>query len=310
MFSGRRPPPFWLVLLLGLVEAFTLRWAFGLHGSGDASGAPEPPVFLAFWGLFALVIGWIATGLQAAGHVTLQILAWSVNVLWAFARTIANAGIAVGRALVVAVKSVWDFSKLTYSSVLKPAWLKFWRFIESVQRTLERIFEPVFSFLDRIRTWVLRIYENFVRPILDMIDVARRALRVLSALGIDWARALERKLAELEEKIQLPFTFVLGKINEIVNIVNRVVTADGLFQRLAYIRTLERDMRYAGRAIVNWREHPITKAEFDQTRDKLKPKTIEQLEAEARQHIDGTGGPRSGLITEMVQHWTHQIERR
>lgn len=310
MFGRRPAPPFWFVLLLGLTESLFLRWVLELHGAGAPSPAPAPPVALAFWALFGLVVGWIWTGVQVAGRVTLQVLSWSVQALWAFARAVANAGIAVGKAVIQLGKGAWDFFVLTYENVIKPLALQVKKFVDWAVKWSHKVFDPIFQFLDRVRGWVLRVYSDYVRPVLDIIDVTRRMLRVLASLGFDWARTLEQKLAQLEEKIQLPFTFILAKINEIVNLVNRIATVDGLLQRLALIRSFERDIRYAARAIHNWRSAPFSQADSDALKASVKTLTVQQAEAQAHMHIMGTGGRRANLINEMVQHWTIQIERQ
>jgi hypothetical protein len=70
--------------------------------------------------------------------------------------------------------------------------------------------------------------------------------RILSSLGLGWARKLDAYLGQLEDKIQRPFQFLLAKINEVINVVNRIVTLDGLIQRVALIRSLARDYKFAG----------------------------------------------------------------
>lgn len=291
-----------VMVLLAAAESFTVRWLVGGHGVGGVTPSPSTPVTLAFWPLIGLVVGWIWTGVQVAAKVTLTALSWSVNVLWAFARSVANAGIAIGKSLISATRSLWDALKFTYTDILKPAWDQFWRFIDWAKRTLQNIFEPVFQFLDKIRGYVLQFYEDYVRPVLDIIDVTRRFLRVLAALGIEWARTLERKLAELEARIELPFRLVLSAINEIVNIVNRVVTADGLFQRLAYVRTLERDIVYAVRVFNNSQSKPLTDDERRTAVDGVVYKSGAAVLNETRVYV-GTGqGPRASSVDEWTTH--------
>lgn len=306
----RPAPPLWFLLLLAIAEGLITRALFGGIGAGDGSASPAPPLSLAWWAVVMLVASWVWTGVQVAGRITLQILAWSVKVLWAFATAINNAAVAIGRAFVEFGRKAWDFIQATYERVLRPAWLKFWEWFDNTRRWLESVFRPVLEFLDRIRSYVLRFYETYVRPILDVIGMARRVLGILASLGLDWAQKLDEKLRWLEEKIEAPFRIAIAKINEAIGIINRVVTADGLFQRLAYVRTLERDMRYLNRAFANWRSKPTLDADFQATKKKLAAKTPAELERDAVAHIDGTGGPRAALISEMVQHWTIQIERR
>lgn len=306
MFGRRPPPPFWFVLLLGIAEALLLRWLSEVHGAGGVpSHTPAPPA-LAFWFLFGLVIGWIWTGVQVAGRITLQVLAWSVQALWAFARAIANASIAVGKAVIELGKGAWDFFVLTYENVIKPLAMQVKKFVDWAVKWSHKVFDPIFQFLDRIRGWVLRVYNDYVRPVLDIIDVTRRALRILASLGIEWARTLDNKLGQLEEKIQQPFTLILGKINELVNFVNRIATADGLFQRLAFIRSLERDIKYAVNAWHNSQSKPLTDDDRRTAIDGLKYKSGAEVLRETKTYLATGQGPRASSVDE----WVVDLRRR
>lgn len=309
MLRGPRAP-LWFVFVLAVAEALVWRYLAGDPGSSELRGGDSPDVQVAFWQLVLLVAGYVWQGIQIAGEITLKILAWSVKLLWAFAVAINNAAIAVGKALVFLAKQAWVFLRDTYTHVLRPMWEKFWNWFDRFRGWLDRTFGPIFRFLERIRKYVLDFYDKWVRPILDAIGIARKVLGVLSSLGLEWARALDRKLREIEEAIQKPFRDVVRLINEAIGVLNRVVTADGLFQRVALIRTIERDMRYIGRAFVNWRSAPVTPQQRDAVKGLLKPRPIEELRREAVAHIEGTGGPRAGLIREMVIVWTQEIERR
>jgi hypothetical protein len=240
----RPPPPLWFVLLLGVAEALAVRALTGSIGVGEGEGSPAPPLSLAFWPFLILVASWIWTGIQVAGRITLQILAYSVKLLWAFATRIQSALIAVGRTLIDVGKQAWRFLRWTYTDVLQPAWRQFWKWFDQLRKWLDKTFGPTLRFLDAVRTHILKFYDKWVRPILDVIGFARQVLGILASLGLEWARELDRKLRWLEEKIDAPFRLVLAKLNEIIGIVNRVVTADGLFQRVALLRSTFRDANY------------------------------------------------------------------
>lgn len=304
-----RPAPLWFVLVLVVAEALLWRWLLEATGAGSTPSDPAPPVALAFWGFVSLVAGFIFKGAQVAAKIALAALQWSVKALWAFASSTYNAVVALGRQFIRGVREAWEFLRNTYDHVLKPAWSKFWGWIQQLQGWLERTFGPVFEWLERVRKWVLDFYNVYVRPILDAIGIARRVLNVLASLGIEWARALDRKLAELEEKIEAPFRLAIAKLNEVIGIVNRVVTLDGLFQRLALIRSIERDMRYVGRAFVNWRSRPITQNDFDELKAR-----VGQDASPARMREDFTSrvtasGPRAGAVHEHAAIWKAILER-
>lgn len=298
---GRPAPPFWFLLLLCAIEA--LAWQ-QLGGAARDDGSQ-----VAFWQIIGLIAGAIWTGVQVAGKVALTILTWSVKLLWAFAISVNNAAIAIGRVLVNFGQKAWSFLRLTYDEVLKPAWQFFWKWFDRLRRWIQTAVGPVLDFLDKIRGWVLGFYETYVRPILDALGIARRVLNLLASLGFDWARALDAKLRWLEEKIDAPFRVVIQKLNEIVDVIDRVVTLDGLFQRVAYIRTLERDLRFVGRAIVNWRSLPITPEDFTAIRADIAARSNRERIREdftARVRIDGAA---AATVREHALIWEQAIRR-
>lgn len=299
---ARPAPPLWFLLLLCALEALVWR---ALGGAARDDGTA-----VAFWQIIGLIAGIIWTGVQVAGKVTLTILSWSVKVLWAFAIQVRNVAVAIGHTVVDVGRKAWDFLRLTYDEVLRPAWTKFWGWFDKLRHWVERAVGPVLDFLDRVRSWVMRFYDVWVRPILDAIGIARRVLNVLASLGLDWARALDQKLRWLEEKIEAPFRLAIAKINEVIGIVNRVVTADGLFQRVALIRTIERDMRFVGRALANWRSVPLTDADFDALRAQTGGNRTEaQMRADFIDRVTASG-PHAARASEMAAIWRERIERR
>jgi hypothetical protein len=244
-------PPLWFNLVVVVVLALALRACMHIVPALAADARHGAPPSVAFWFFLVRIVEAIWKGVQVAGRVTLEILEWSVKALWAFAQTTANGlkglGLLVGRGL----KGVWDFFEATYENVIKPAWLKFWRWFDKFRRWLDQTFGPVLAWLRQLRDSLLAFWKTWIRPWLDLIDVTRKGLRVLSSMGIGWARRLDAYLADLESRIEKPFLFVLSKLNEVINVVNRIVTLDGLLQRVALIRSLERDYLYAWRAAVN-----------------------------------------------------------
>lgn len=139
---------------------------------------------------------------------------------------------------------VWDSAKLFYENVLRPALVWLYDFYTKVRDWLKKVFQPVFEFLKDVRDTIKEIYKRFVSPILDIIDATRAGLRVLGDLGVEWARKLDAKLGEVEGIIQRNFVMLLGRVNQVIDILDSVVNVDRLFQRLPFIRTLDRDAGY------------------------------------------------------------------
>lgn len=196
------------------------------------------------WAAIGAALSFIWGGIEAGLAAIVQFLVWAYNLLIAMVLAAGNALLALGRVVEAGLKDVWAFSQWTYDNVLKPAWTKFWNLVDRLKTTLDKLFAPVFKFLRTVRDEIIKLYAHFVRPVLDIIDATRVVLDGLKALHIEWAAALDNWLQDLETKINEPFQFVLSQINGLIDWVNKIATFDGLLQRLALVRSLERDAAY------------------------------------------------------------------
>jgi len=306
----RRRAPTWFVLSVAIASSVALRvWAPSLCGDHSGGALHDPPA-LAFWGFLIAVVEVLWKGVEVAGKVALAILQYSVQLLWRFATLIAKG---VGEAAQFAWKGLragWQLLKDTYTHVLKPAWQFFWKWVDKVERWLERTFGPLMAWLRRVRAWLLDFWAVYIRPILDLLDISRRALRVLGALGLEWARALDQKIADLEERIEAPFRALVAKVNDVINIVNRIMTADGLFQRLTYIRTLQRDWNLAWKTLVAGYTKPVTDAQRKETDAKVAGKSQQQVTSDVRAYMRDRSGPDAGLFSEMAAQWRKQLQAK
>jgi hypothetical protein len=286
----RSRAPWWFVVLLTVAWAVALRVCAPASPASGGVGAPPAPPSLAFWAFLGVIIDIVWKGVEVAARVTLQILGYSVNLLWRFARNIANGAHELASFAFRGLKEAWSLLRGTYEHVLKPAWEKVWKWVDRVEGWLQRTFGPVLTWLRRVRDWILHFWEKYIRPILDLVDITRHALRVLGSLGLEWARALDRRLGTIEDAISSRFLQIVGYVNDVINLVNRVVTADGLFQKLAYVRTYARDVK----DIVNqsgWGLHrPITDDERYALKTLLDQRSLSVIARDMSQYMrDGTG---------------------
>jgi|SRR5918996_2612603 hypothetical protein len=301
----RRPAPLWVVVVVAAALALLVRAIDGALLSGPTCSVHDAPPALAFWGFVVAVAQAIWTGIQVAGQAVLTALAWSVQALWSFAIMVHNGLKAAGRVLLTGAKKTLGLFKALYRDVLKPAWQKFWKFVDQVKDWLDKKFKPIFDLLMKWRKRILDFYGKWIRPILDVIGITRKVLRVLQTFGIDWARALDKKLAELERRIDEPFRRIIGEINRIIGIVNRIVTADGLFQRLALLRSVERDMAYISRSFWRLQSRQPTDEEKQRNRPTEEPKTPEEHAAELVRAIE-TG---DAQLAVRADEWVADLRR-
>lgn len=303
MIRARSRPPLWFLLLVTVVAAWALRSFATPAAWGAGGGGHEPEVHVAFWPFVVFVAGLIWKGIEVAGRVTLEVLKWVVVNLSLVVTKVVNGLKDIGSALLLGLRKSWDFLKLTYDKVLKPGWEKFWRWFDRFRKWLDDTFGPVLQFLRRVRDNLLAFWKTYIRPWIDLIDVTRRVLRVLNTLGLKWAGQLDAELGRIEDAIERPFRLLLAKVNEVINLVNRVVTLDGLLQRIALMRSLLRDYQYAWRAIVNPYSHPVDQATRDAVHQAAKGKTLATVQSELREWFVSGGGAAAPIVTESAAQW-------
>lgn len=147
-------------------------------------------------------------------------------------------------------EALWDLAKLLgavpgllrafWSRVVKPALVWLNNRLLALERFLKDKFAPVLRWLANLRRHLDDFYRRFIRPITDTIDFIRAVNRVLNGFHIRVLNTLDEVLTKIEDRIDAPFEWVRSKIVELQNAVNRIVTADGFFQRLTLLRSLSK----------------------------------------------------------------------
>jgi len=311
MRRHHRPVPVWFYAVVGAIVALAWRALEALVHGHPIGVVDAAPIQLAFWQFIGIVAGLIWDVAQTAYDVLVIALQWSVKALWSFAVATYNALVKFGALVGKGLRESWDFLRATYDHVLKPAWDKFWRFIDRVKGWLDKYLGPVFEFIEKVRKYLLDWYTKYVRPFLDAIGVARRILRMLGELGIGWARTLDKRLGDVEGWVDGIYRRVLSEVNRVVNIINRVVDANGLFQRLALVRSIERDIRYVSRSFANWKvaDAAETTASQKAIREHAKGRTLDKAKADLIDAVTTGQGRHRGIVSEMETQWKLYMER-
>ena len=155
---------------------------------------------------------------------------------------------------------VWDGLKAYYNAVLKPFALEVYGLFTRVRDWLTKIFTPILDWLQRARKYLLELWNDWVKPVLDIVDIVRGGLRVLGDLGVEWAKELDQRLAEYESLVTENFLKILAPLNKAIDVVNSIVTGDLLLQRIPFLSTLYRDITYVRAAVLqamlDLRAHP------------------------------------------------------
>jgi hypothetical protein len=297
VYIRRRRAPLWFVVLVAVACAAAWRvLGAGVVPPGGA-GDPAAPIALAWFGWILTLVEALWTGVEVAGKVALVVLQYSVTIVWRAVTLLGKGAAELAQYAWKGAKVAWSLFRDTYEHVLKPAWQFFWKWVDRVEQWLQRTFGPVLTWLRRVRAWVLQFYAAYVRPILDLLDISRRALHVLGSLGLEWARRLDARLGAIEDWIDRRFQSVLGAINEIINVVNRVVTADGLFQRLAFVKTLARDVKHAANQFGWGLSSSISAADREALRRVLEAQSLSGVRRNLQQYIRDGSGPDAELLS-------------
>jgi hypothetical protein len=250
----------------------------------------------------------------------------SLAVLWGIVTTIGSALAALGTALWAGVKDVWGFVrpawdtvikplvedvgkavwktlKSLYTDILKPAWAKLNKLVDRLHTWLQTKFAPILCWMYKARAYINHIYDKYIRPIITLIDIAKQVMGMLASLGVAWARQIEQDLSELEQKIEAPFQYVLSKLNEAINAIDRIVDLDGLFQRLTLLRSLVRDAENSLRILHNLRLQDLTPDDRTAAHDAQHGKKVDAAQQDVVDAIVTGGGADGPLTDEMAQIW-------
>lgn len=191
-----------------------------------------------------------------------------------------------------------------YNDFWKPIGKWLYGQFERLRTWLSRYFKPVFDFLKRVRDELLTLYKRFVKPILDVIDVARGFLRVLGDLGVAWAKALDQRLGQFESLITENFLRLLSGLNQVIDVVNSIVTGDLLLQRVPFLSTLRRDIHYANAALLQARLDFRTRSEPGlRTAEKLPRTPIDQYPRDLGEYLETGAGDYADEVAGLVTVW-------
>lgn len=173
--------------------------------------------------------------------------------------------------------------------------------VTRIARILDRIFGPIIDVLNKLRAHLQKFYDKVLKPIIDTIEMVRGFVRLLSFFGIDWAKKLDVKLAELEQYILAPYEFLVTKLNEAMNWINRIVTLDGFLQRVMLLNSLIRDVAYTNNLWWNTNHQNASPAKRGQYGQKVQAQAIDTAVNDTMNYIIARGGPQRAKIDEAVE---------
>lgn len=261
------------------------------------------------WAFIGIVAGYVWDGIQAGIDAIVFAIQFAVHWLFVFALSLGSALKDLGGLIANKFSEVYKYFRDSFLTDLKDGWNKFWKHFDEFRGWMKDTMQPVFDFLHAVRDEILCFYKTWIRPVLDVIDSARQVLKVLEALHVQFAFTLDKYLGEIEAAINYPFELVLTKLNEVINVVNRIVGADGLFQQLVHLKSLVRD---AGNWHHIWLKAAVSKpldAGDDYARNRDYPTDAPGANGkELAQFYRGEDNRMQGYVDELVPLWVTATE--
>jgi hypothetical protein len=202
---------------------------------------------------------------------------------------------------------VWDALTGLWERVVVPVIREIDSWYERFRGWLARVVAPLVEWAQRVRDELTLIYRRFVRPILDVIDTTRRVLDILAKLHVPFAAQLDQYLTEAEQWFIGEWLRLTGYVNRILDTLDGLLTFDGLLQRFVFIRTLERDIFWTWRALMNSRRRGLTADEAEWTRRAGETQTVKECVSDvvafwAGEETDATAGTHS-LANDFASYW-------
>lgn len=279
------------VLVVALfVAAAALDWFAGARSPARVVPIHGASVFAFIVAGIQAIAGWLAT----AAVVTVEYLAAALS--WLAARVanfVASSGAVFAR--------VWDGIKIVWADVLKPALVWIDKTVKNVYDWMRKTFAPVFKFLNDVRDRIQKFYDRFVKPVTDTIDFIRQLNALLRTFHIEVLNDLDEILGEVRRYIDAPFKFVYAQLSRIQNVIDRVVTFDGFFQRYMLVASLRKHAPL-------WMSHfwadqvgPVRGRDGSTARTADYPTRAAALERdELGEYFDTGAGARAGIIGELA----------
>jgi hypothetical protein len=297
-----RRAPLWFYVLVAALVAVALRELVPASPASSGAGSTSHPPALAWFAIIVSIVEAIWKGVEVAGKVALAILQYSVHWAWRAITLLGKGAAELAGYAWKGLRKTWTALKY---AVLHPkaAWEKLWHWVDRAEQWLKDTVrararlaaaarEEAADVLARLRAAVARRHRR---------DAARpaRARRARDRVGETTRRDARRDRGRIAAK----YLELAGYVNDVINIVNRVVTADGLFQRLAYIRTVVRDFQLTWNALLNGWHKPLTAGDVATVKKRVEGKPLADVQRDVRAYIRNRSGDDAGLLSEVAVAW-------
>jgi hypothetical protein len=133
------------------------------------------------------------------------------------------------------IKGLWEF---LWNHILKRILTAGFNLLARIRKVLE----PIIRTLRRIRDAQMRLFDFYVRPILNFIQRLRAALLIFRIFHLKWANALDNRLAGMESRLTALWLNVLRDFNRVLSYFDLIMDPTGYFRAGVYISTAIRSI--------------------------------------------------------------------
>lgn len=140
------------------------------------------------------------------------------------------------------VQAIGKFFDHLWNAFFKGIFTGLWSAIKAGWQWLERELAALNRIMTKLRAWLQRYYNQYIRPQLQMIQKLRQYLQILSLLHISFAQKLDAYLAQLQAKIVQSYATIIGTINTLVDITNALADPRYLIRKPALLLSLRRQI--------------------------------------------------------------------
>jgi hypothetical protein len=163
-----------------------------------------------FWGAF---FGFLGSIFVSIAKVVVEVVGVIVPIIVRVFTALGGVLVRVGRAFGDFARTIARGAKAFVDHVVKPVIKAVSDAFGKLARFFDRVTAPIKAVLERVNRALDWVWSRVIAPILDAIQRIRAVLKLLAALGADWARKLDEILAQIETRIYDTFREVRNWVN-------------------------------------------------------------------------------------------------
>ena len=144
------------------------------------------------------------------------------------------------------ITAVWGVLQSFISYVMRAfdaivGWLTtFWQWLRDnvltpIIQTIQRLYDKIKPYIQAIEKWIKQeqqllqnLYNQYIRPIMNLLQNIRRMLLIFRLLGFKWAQKLDARIQKIENEISAAFLGAWKNLNILADWINWIVDPFGI----------------------------------------------------------------------------------